>query len=216
MLSEGSCQLVASQGGNGEYDAAVPAIRSVAVGSPSKMNQTIAFSSPADMSDAAKNGVLNLSATASSGLPVTFSSSTPTICTVVGPLAIMNNFGACQILANQLGDDDYNPAPAIVHTVLVKQNQSIDFPTPPSAANAEKGGSFELDATASSGLDVSYSSLTPKVCAVSGMTVQLLTPGLCQIEANQTGDDNWLSAQPASITFRVGGDFLIFLPLIIR
>ena len=216
MLTEGSCEIVASQGGNDEYKAAVPVIRSIAVGSATKMNQTITFSSPADMSEAAKNDVLNLSASSSSSLPVAFVSNTPAICTVAGPLAIMNNFGACQILASQAGNDDYNPAPSVVHTVFVKQPQSIDFPTPPAAANAERGQSIELDANSSSGLTVSYFSLTPTVCTVSDETVQLIAPGLCQIQANQAGDASWLAAEPASITFSVGGDFLIFLPLVVR
>ena len=216
MLTDGSCELVASQEGNGEYKAAVPVIRSVAVGSASKMNQTITFSSPADQSEAAKNAVINLEATSSSELPVAFSTNTSAICTIAGPLVVMNNFGTCQIIASQSGNDEYNPAPSIVHQVFVKQPQSINFPTPPAAANAEKGQMIQLNATASSGLTVSYTSLTPAVCTVSGDIVQLRAPGLCQIQANQVGDDSWLMAQPASIAFGVGGDFQIFLPLTIR
>ena len=57
-------------------------------------------------------------------------------------------------------------------------------------------GTFLIDppATASSGLPVSYASDTPGVCAISGITVYMLAPGICTIVASQAGDAQWLPA----------------------
>ena len=52
----------------------------------------------------------NLEASASSGLPVTFSSSGP--CTIAGTTVTIDGAGACQITASQAGSEDYLPASA--------------------------------------------------------------------------------------------------------
>ena len=52
----------------------------------------------------------SLEASASSGLPVTFSSSGP--CTIAGTTVTIDGAGACQVTASQAGSDDYLPASA--------------------------------------------------------------------------------------------------------
>ncbi|MFK7800679.1 MAG: hypothetical protein AB8G95_03510 [Anaerolineae bacterium] len=217
LLAEGSCELVASQDGNSVYNAAAPVSRFVAVGNASKTNQTITFSSPALLSEAAKNDVIPLVAIASSGLATVFSTNTPLVCSVTGTMAIMADYGSCQIIASQAGDATYNAAPSVVHTVHVKKPQSIDFPTPPSA---QQGETITLTATSDSGLLVSFVSLTPTVCSISGDMVELIGFGLCQIEARQIGNDEWLEADVSTITFSVASNgttgFSIYLPLVGR
>jgi hypothetical protein len=53
-------------------------------------------------------GTLALSATASSGMPVTFSSSTPAVCTVTGSTATLIATGTCSLLATQAGNGVYS------------------------------------------------------------------------------------------------------------
>ena len=52
------------------------------------------------------------------------------------------------------------------------------------------GGTFAISplATASSGLAVTYSSLTPGVCTVSGTTVTMISIGTCTLAADQAGN----------------------------
>ena len=50
---------------------------------------------------------------------------------------------------------------------------------------------FELTATASSGLPVSYTSSDPLVASISGSTVTILRAGTVTITATQAGNDNW-------------------------
>jgi hypothetical protein len=65
------------------------------------------------------------------------------------------------------------------------------------------GAPFSLSATASSGLPVTFASLTPTVCSVSGTTVTLAAPGTCTITATQSGDATYASAVPVTQSFTV-------------
>jgi alpha-tubulin suppressor-like RCC1 family protein len=66
---------------------------------------------------------------------------------------------------------------------------------------------FTVSATASSGLHVSFSSLTPLVCTTTGSqgnTVTLLLMGTCTIQANQPGNAQTSAATPVEQSFTVG------------
>jgi len=78
--------------------------------------------------------------------------------------------------------------------------QTIAF-TSPNSANP--GTSFALSATASSGLPVSFLSMTPGVCSVSGNTVTILALGTCSITATQWGGDTFAAAAPVTQSFSV-------------
>lgn len=66
---------------------------------------------------------------------------------------------------------------------------------------------FTVSATASSGLPVAFSSLTPQVCTTTGnqgSTVSLLLLGTCTLQANQAGNDQYSAALPVDQGFTVG------------
>ena len=66
---------------------------------------------------------------------------------------------------------------------------------------------FSVAATASSGLPVSFSSLTPLVCTATGSqgaTVSLLLLGTCTLQADQTGNSQYAAATPVQQSFTVG------------
>lgn len=62
---------------------------------------------------------------------------------------------------------------------------------------------FTISATASSGLPVTFTSLTPSVATVSGNTVTLVGAGTATLRASQGGDANWQPAPDAERTFTV-------------
>ena len=62
---------------------------------------------------------------------------------------------------------------------------------------------FAVSANASSGLPVSFASLTGGVCAVSGNTVSLVAAGLCTIQATQAGNATYAAATPVNQSFTV-------------
>ncbi len=65
-------------------------------------------------------------------------------------------------------------------------------------ANLAVGGITAASATATSGLSVIFSSLTPTICIVSGSSVTGLLAGTCTVEANQAGNAIYAPAAPVS------------------
>jgi hypothetical protein len=62
---------------------------------------------------------------------------------------------------------------------------------------------FAVGATASSGLLVSFSSLTASICTVSGNMVSLVASGTCTIRASQAGDTTYTAAPNVDQSFSV-------------
>ena len=98
-----------------------------------------------------------LLAVATSGLPIAYISSNPSVATIVGNFVTINGKGSATITAMQLGDDRYHPADPIsrVLTVIhpgIKDDQNISFETIPEKVRDDPA--FELNATAvSSGIN---------------------------------------------------------------
>jgi hypothetical protein len=148
---------------------------------------------------------LALSARASSGLPVSFTSTTPKVCTVSGNTASLLFPGNCTIKASQAGDDSWESALPVHRTFTVGlATQTVTFPPIP---NQKQGASFNLHATASSGMNVAYYARSSPVtslaigpapvCEIFGTTAVMLSPGTCTISAYQAGDDLYAPASAA-------------------
>jgi trimeric autotransporter adhesin len=149
------------------------------------------------------NSTVALTATASSGLPVSFNSNTPGICTIAGSAASLLAFGTCTVQANQIGNSVYAAAPTVTQSFTVTlEAQMITFGALPNQA-LNTSVAVALIATASSDLPVSFTSTTPTVCTISGSTASLLAPGTCTVQANQTGNGIYASALTATQSFTV-------------
>jgi fibronectin-binding autotransporter adhesin len=94
-----------------------------------------------------------------------------------------------------------------------KTPQTISFG--PLAAMSIRTAPFNLSATATSGLAVSFVSLTPAVCGVSGSTVTLETGGTCTLRAQQAGDSTYAAAPNVDQGFLVL-THILFLPAAMR
>ncbi|HET9079574.1 MAG TPA: hypothetical protein VFO01_03535 [Trebonia sp.] len=194
-IRAGTCAVVASQAGDDRYAAAGSVRKSFSV---ALIPQTIDFRPPQDV---AFGRPVTLIATASSGLPVSYRTSTPGVCTVAGRTVTTRAAGACAITASQAGDDRYAPARDAAQSFRVERAaQTITF-TPPDGTAL--GRPVTLSASATSGLDVSYRTDTPAVCTVSGVTATPVTAGTCTITASQPGNDNYAPAQGISRSFPV-------------
>ena len=133
-------------------------------------------------------GPAPLKATTSSGLPVTFTSNTPTICTVADGSVVPVATGECSVTATQDGDSTYAAAaPSQQLFNILPHIQAIDFPSP-GFLDITASTTVTLSATATSGLPVSFASTTPEVCTVTGTTLNLVSMGTCSIDAEQNGD----------------------------
>jgi hypothetical protein len=62
-----------------------------------------------------------LGATASSGLAVTLSTTTPTVCTTAGTLVTIAGAGLCTLTGSQIGSNVFNPAPPVTMTYTFGQ-----------------------------------------------------------------------------------------------
>jgi hypothetical protein len=144
-----------------------------------------------------------LGATASSGLPVSYASVTPAVCAVSGTNVTLLAAGVCTVSADQTGNATYTAAAqAQVSFNVAKGVQSIAFGA---LAAQSVGANVALAATASSGLAVSYTSLTPAVCSVSGAVATALAAGTCQVQATQAGDAAYQPATAVTQSFAVNG-----------
>lgn len=193
LLTAGTCTIAADQAGTGQTAAAPTVTRSFQV----KAGQSIDFTAPSDTPLA--SGTVALVASAPGGA-VTFTSSTPEVCTVDGTTVTLLTHGTCTVIAHQGGDSTPLAAPSVSHSFTVTEPQTIDFGQPADAALSS--GTVTLTATASGG-PVTFSSATPAVCTVSGSTVTLLTNGTCTVTADQSGGDGILAAPSVSRSFQV-------------
>jgi hypothetical protein len=194
-IKAGACAIIASQAGNDRYAAAGSVRKSFPV---ARIPQTIDFRPPQDV---AFGRPVTLIATASSGLPVSYRTSTPGVCTVSGRTVTTTAAGACAITASQGGDARYAPARDAARSFRIERAAQIITFVPPDGTTL--GQPVTLSASASSGLDVSYRTDTPAVCTVSGATVSPATAGTCTISASQPGNDNYAPAAGVSGSFPV-------------
>ena len=86
------------------------------VGGP-KTLQTITFDAPTSIAPGA--GATTLTATASSGLSVSFATTTPAVCTISGSTLTPVGQGTCSVTASQAGNDTYGPARDVRKSVKV-------------------------------------------------------------------------------------------------
>src|SRR5439155_5881130 len=159
--------------------------------------QTISFAPLADATYGEPD--FDLVATATSGLPVAFSVSGN--CTLAGSTPHLTGAGSCSATASQGGSSNYRPAPDVTQSFhIAKAGQTISFA--PIADVTYGDPAFDLFATASSGLPVSFSvAIGP--CLLSGNSVAFVGGGSCTITAFQPGDDNYFPAGDVSQSFTI-------------
>ena len=288
LTGGGTVTLRASQAGSHEYAAATAVEQSFAV-SIVRVAQTISFAAPP--AKTSLDAPFSLTATASSGLAVSYTSANPAVATVSGNTVTLVGEGSTVITARQAGDANFLPAADVTQTLVVARGlraQTIAFELPPfgqlgivpagaavmltvsaeggapftyewrkdgavvagataatlalanfSAADAGaytarvtnpqgsaesdvaklKLGSphllvplpvksvgdapFTLEATASSGLAVSFTSSNPAVATVAGRVVTIVGEGVTNLIASQPGNLDYHPATSVARELRV-------------
>ena len=170
-------------------------------GSPEIRQQQIQFAAIQDQLVGA--APIQLSATANSGLAVSFASSTTQVCNVLSKTLVRTFVaGTCTITARQPGNQVWDPALPVVHSFPVAvSGQTITFA--PLADRAIEFSPFAVTASASSGLGVSFAASPASVCAINGSQVMLVGLGVCSITASQPGNSATAAATPVTRTFAV-------------
>jgi hypothetical protein len=190
-LKVGKVTITASQAGQAPWLSATASQPFIVTATP-RVDQTITFADIPNKTVQSAN--FNLSASASSGLPVSFAVVSGTSATVESNGTVtITGAGVTTIRASQDGNGSYNPAPTVEKTLTVnKLDQTITFG---SLSNASlTAGTYQLSATASSGLAVSFASSDNTVAEVSGTTLTLKQGGSIIITASQGGNGTYLAA----------------------
>ena len=197
-------------------------VDNISIGFP----QTITFTLPASKNYTDPQFTMN--GTATSALPITYVSKTPSICTVSGNKLTPVSAGSCSVEATQNGGDDstsktWASAAPVVRTMTITNlaptnttlptatatrtatptpnGQFITFATPPTKALSD--GDFDPGATSSAGRPVTYVSQTPTVCTIVDGKVRMITGGDCTITANASAGGGYSAAPPVTRTFKI-------------
>jgi hypothetical protein len=164
------------------------------------------------------NTSFTVAATATSGLTVTFSSGSLSVCTVSGAtFTMISGTGTCVVQYNQAGNTNYSAATQVTsNTTAQKATQTINVTTS-APGSAALGTSFTVAATASSSLTVAYSSGSPGVCTNSGATFTLTAAsGTCVVQFDQNGNTNYAAATQVVENVTATPVYRVYLPLVIR
>jgi parallel beta-helix repeat protein len=201
ITGTGTVTIEASQAGNTSYFAATPVQQSFTV---NKASQSINFGALPNKTYG--DPPFTLSATSSSGLPVSFRIVSGQA-TLNGNTVTLTGTGLVTIEASQAGNNNYNAATVVNQSFNVaaptttKLAQSITFGT--LAYKTYTSPPFALAATASSGLPVSYRVVTGPI-SITGNIVTITGVGPATIEASQSGDATYNAAAPVQRSFTVG------------
>ncbi len=151
-----------------------------------KLDQTITF--PALGTVAYTSEPLAPGATVNSGLNLSYSSSNTDVATIVDGKIQLKAVGTTTITASISGSAIYNAAADVSQTLtVVKAYQTITFDALPVKQVGD--ASFLPGATASSGLDIVYSSSNEAVARIEDSRIVIIGEGVSTISATQAGND---------------------------
>ena len=201
LISIGDCSFTISTPKTNEY---LPKIiyQSKAITAARKL-QTLAIESIVTQSVKNLPITLLLSQVYASGVSgveyVIPKSTTPEICDVSVYVLKIVSGGQCVLTYQSLGNTEFLPTKVYTQSISIEREiQKILFLLP-EIENISKG-SLSLNATATSGKVITYSSLTPKICSISGSELNLLRTGDCTVIATQAGTS---TLAPASATANI-------------
>jgi hypothetical protein len=195
IVGVGTTTITASQSGNANFSDATPVTQTLTV---NQVVQNITFNALPVMTFGSPPITLN--GTASSGLPVTYASTNPSVATVSGSTLTIVGAGTTTITAKQSGTTSIAAAVPVARELTVnKGSQTIAFGT--IATKTFGDAPFTLEATSSSGLSIVYTSSDVTKASVNESTVTLVNGGQVTITADQPGDDNFNAATSVAQTF---------------
>ncbi|WP_435218678.1 WD40/YVTN/BNR-like repeat-containing protein [Luminiphilus sp. nBUS_07] len=163
---------------------------------------------------------LNPYATASSGLPVTYTVLSPGVCSVSGTTITMISAGECKIEASQSGDSTYYPAEPVTQSILqisalgpgVRTNPGLVF-DPQDSEVFVPGGVFALTPPATTTQtfvdpqpEIVYGSATPDVCSIplrGSVNVTMLDVGTCSITATSIPNEFYEEGGPLTASIEI-------------
>jgi len=131
-------------------------------------------------------------------------------CSVIDQVVKIHGKGTCILVANQAGNNNYEPAPTVTQTFniaeavyeLTKKDQAIYVE--PVSTSLVVGHTVTLNAIGGdSGNFVAFTSKTPQMCTVSSHEIRFIAAGSCTLEADQAGNAEFNAAPTVTINLAV-------------
>ena len=155
-----------------------------------------------------------LTATASSGLAVSYEIVTSSICEALAPVSPsttwslrMLNVGTCTVRATQAGNAVYERATSVERSFTIVQGSQTIALGVLTDRGFDPNFSQALPRFSSAGLPITYAGLSSNVCdpQFNGIAFELkvFTPGTCTIRAEQAGSSTYRAADSVTRTFEV-------------
>lgn len=145
----------------------------------------------------------SVSATASSGLAVSYSSLSPSVCEVdagSGALSLLA-LGPCTVAADQAGNAAYRPAPRVTQTVDIVRSLQSGFAVATAAPLVLLGGSTPVSAAGGQTNGAISFALQPgSPCTLTDSLLVGIDVGTCTVVATREGDAEY---QPISASVAV-------------
>jgi len=135
-----------------------------------------------------------INATATSGLPLTFTSSNPLVATVSGYTITIKGVGTSVITALQAGNEEYAPSSATRELLVAKDEHYITFQLLDSVSLGER--TLKLEAFAVSTTPVRFTLEGPG--SIEGNTLTMDSIGTYKITAHSDGDSQYIPAEPVT------------------
>jgi hypothetical protein len=179
---------------------------SAAASSQTTVSQTITFTTAAPSNATVGSGTYTPAATATSGLPVTFTlSGASKGCLLASGVVSFAAAGTCVIDANQAGNATYRAAPQVKQSFKIATvSQTITFTSAAPSKATVGGGTYTPAATATSGLPVTFTlSGASKGCLLASGVVSFAAAGTCVIDANQAGNATYTAAPQVKQSFKI-------------
>jgi gliding motility-associated-like protein len=188
VKSPGTTLINASQSGNANYKAATSLNQLLTV---QKASQTITFAPIPDKTLADTN--VSASAISSSGLAVSYASSDTSVVRVINNNLHIAGAGMATVTASQTGNAIYAAAPPLSQNVTIhKLDQTISFTALPAGRPGD--ADLPLHSSASSGLEINYSSSNTDVAIIVNNKLHIIGPGISIITAGQHGSARYSAA----------------------
>src|ERR1035437_4985576 len=151
----------------------------------------------------------------SGGGAVTFTSSTPLVCTASGSATVtIVAAGTCSVTATKAADVDYNATTSVAFPISIGKDDQETLVLTGTITPAAYYDTQTLGTTGGSGGGaVSYTSTTLGPCTVSGNTLTIIaSSGTCSVHATKAADVNYGAATSATVPITLNKATLTVTP----
>ncbi|CAB5660375.1 Beta-propeller repeat [Delftia tsuruhatensis] len=196
----GACTVTATKAADASYEQA-SATTSVTVSQASQALLSV-VATPSSITKGATSTVMASGGSGTGAVTYALTSGAGS-CSLAGTTVTGTAVGNCTVTATKAADANHAEATASTQIVVGKSAQSISFVFSSLRYLHPQALSLASAAQASSGLPVSFSSLTSQTCVVAGSSLRMMAQGQCTVRASQAGDAEYAAAAPVDQSFMI-------------